>query len=121
MSAHRLLPLDPHPTAAGDSYEVAAEKRLSGQPTQTLWPHYENTTGQFATGIWAGEVGKWQIRYTEEEYCHILAGVSVVTDAAGHAVTVRAGDHFVIPAGFVGTWEVLEPTRKIYVIYEAGA
>jgi hypothetical protein len=25
----------------------------------------------------------------------------------------------VIPAGFSGTWEVLEPTRKRFVIYEA--
>ena len=23
-----------------------------------------------------------------------------------------------VPAGFEGEWEVLEPTRKIYVIYE---
>jgi uncharacterized protein len=26
----------------------------------------------------------------------------------------------VIPRGFRGTWEVLEPTRKTFVIYEAG-
>lgn len=28
----------------------------------------------------------------------------------------QAGDNFVIPAGFGGQWEVLETTRKIYVI-----
>jgi uncharacterized cupin superfamily protein len=27
----------------------------------------------------------------------------------------------VIPAGFTGTWEVLEPTAKLYVIYEPAA
>ena len=31
---------------------------------------------------------------------------------------LRAGDRFVIPAGFKGTWEVLEPCRKIYVMFE---
>jgi hypothetical protein len=51
----------------------------------------------------------------------LLAGVSIITDAAGNAVTVRQGDNFVIPRGFVGTWEVVESTRKIYVIYEADA
>jgi hypothetical protein len=54
------------------------------------------------------------------KYCHLLEGVSVITDAQDKAVTVSAGDRFVIPRGFVGTWEVVEPTRKIYVIYEAG-
>ncbi len=29
-----------------------------------------------------------------------------------------AGASFVIPAGFNGVWEVLEPTAKLYVIYE---
>ncbi|WP_414028394.1 cupin domain-containing protein, partial [Escherichia coli] len=30
-------------------------------------------------------------------------------------------DRFVIPAGFQGTWEVLEACRKVYVIFEAKA
>jgi uncharacterized cupin superfamily protein len=35
-------------------------------------------------------------------------------------MTLSAGDSVVIPRGFVGTWEVVEPTQKIYVIYESG-
>lgn len=54
-----------------------------------------------------------------EEYC--LASEKLIADAAGNAVTVSAGESFVIPRGFVGTWEVVEPTKKIYVVYEAGA
>jgi uncharacterized cupin superfamily protein len=34
-------------------------------------------------------------------------------------VTVNAGDSFVIPSGFTGTWEVLTPTRKEFVIFES--
>ena len=34
---------------------------------------------------------------------------------------LRAGDRFVIPAGFRGTWEVLETCRKIYVTFEQKA
>ena len=41
-----------------------------------------------------------------------------ITDAQGTALTVTRGDRFIIPRGFVGTWEVLETTRKIYVIHE---
>jgi uncharacterized cupin superfamily protein len=36
-------------------------------------------------------------------------------------VTVVAGDSFVIPRGFVGTWEVVDRTRKEFAIYEPGA
>jgi hypothetical protein len=34
---------------------------------------------------------------------------------------VGPGDEFVIPRGFVGTWQVVEKTRKTYVIYESGS
>ena len=33
-------------------------------------------------------------------------------------MTSRTGDRFVIPAGFSGTWEVIEPTRKVYAMFE---
>jgi uncharacterized cupin superfamily protein len=29
----------------------------------------------------------------------------------------KAGDSFVVPAGFEGTWEVLEATSKLYTIF----
>ena len=32
--------------------------------------------------------------------------------------TVKTGDNFVIPAGFEGTWETIEPASKYYVIFE---
>jgi len=48
----------------------------------------------------------------------MLSGVSVVTHMDGTAMTVRAGDSFVIPRGFVGTWEVLEETTKRFVMYD---
>lgn len=40
------------------------------------------------------------------------------TDAQGQASTVAAGESFVIPRGFTGTWEVVETTTKRFVIYE---
>jgi uncharacterized protein len=107
--------------ALRDEYHLPAEKLISGNPTQVAWNCYTDASGKFFTGIWQSEPGKWRIRYTEEEYCHLLQGVSVITSLDGRSLTVRAGDRFVIPRGFTGTWEVIEATRKIYVIYEAGA
>jgi uncharacterized cupin superfamily protein len=104
----------------GEEYSLPQEKLLQGNPRQTAWVHYTDPTGRFTAGIWHSECGRWKILYTEEEYCQVLEGVSVITDQAGTAVTVRAGEEFVIPAGFSGTWEVVEPTRKRFVIYEPG-
>jgi uncharacterized cupin superfamily protein len=102
----------------GEQYFLSPEKLLKGNPRQTAWLQYTDPSGRFFAGIWHSERGLWKIHYTEEEYCQMLEGVSVITDQAGTAVTVRAGEQFVIPAGFAGTWEVIEPTRKRFVIYE---
>jgi len=101
-----------------DRYRPAAEKILKGEPDQAVYNHYSSPCGQFAAGVWEGEVGQWTVNYTEHEYCEIVQGVSVLRDQDGEAKTLRAGDRFVIPAGFKGTWEVLEPCRKIYVMFE---
>jgi uncharacterized cupin superfamily protein len=114
----QLLAADAGP---GESYFVAADKLLSGNPKQTAWVHHASPDQRFSAGLWHSEVGKWSIRSTEHEYCRILEGLSVITSADGQAVTVRPGDEFVIPRGFAGTWEVLQPTLKRFVIHEPDA
>lgn len=108
-------------TSSPEHYRPAAEKILKGAPEQSVRNHYGSPCGQFNVGVWEGAVGQWTFKYTEHEYCEILQGVSVIRDAEGNAKTVRAGDRFVIPAGLTGTWEVLEPCRKVYVIFEQKA
>ena len=106
---------------AGEEYYLPPEKLLRGNPKQTAWIHYTDVSGKFSAGIWRSEPGKWNIAYSEEEYCHILEGLSIVTEAGGSAVTVSPGESFVIPRGFTGTWEVVETTTKRFVIYEPDA
>ena len=101
-----------------ERYRPAAEKIIKGEPDQAVYNHYSSPCEQFAAGVWEGEQGQWTVNYTEHEYCEIVQGVSVLRDEQGNAKTLRAGDRFVIPAGFKGTWEVLEPCRKIYVMFE---
>lgn len=96
----------------------AAERIHSGHPVQTLWPHYSDPSQQFHAGLWQGEPGSWEVRYTEHEYCHLMEGRIRLTDSEGNSLNFTAGEHFVIPAGFRGVWETLERCRKIYVIFE---
>ena len=105
--------------AEAEEYFLPADKLIAGHPKQTVWRHYTDPSMRFFVGLWHSEVGKWHIAYAEEEFCQMLEGTSVITDGEGRAVTVRAGESFVVPSGFVGTWEVVEPTTKRFVIYEA--
>lgn len=107
-----------HAGTLPEEYRPSPEKVLAGDPVQRVRNHYGSPCGQFNAGIWEGAVGHWTVNYSEHEYCEILQGVSVLRDAAGQIKTLRAGDRFVIPAGFSGTWEVLEPCRKVYVMFE---
>jgi uncharacterized cupin superfamily protein len=99
-------------------YLPAPEKILSGHPRQRVWSQYTDESQKFSVGIWECEPGAWRVRYTEEEYCRVVMGRSLLTSAEGVVREVVAGDEFVIPRGFEGVWEVIERTRKVYVIYE---
>jgi uncharacterized protein len=96
-----------------------AQRVLSGEPELTVWNHYADATGQFFAGVWAATRGRWVVRYTEHEFCHLLSGRVVLTSEAGERMEFGGGDSFVVPAGFVGTWEVLEDCRKLYAIFES--
>ena len=92
----------------------AAEKLISGDPVFTTW-NLEEKDGLYA-GIWQSTAGKWHVSYDEWEYFRLLEGVSVLTDAEGQETRLTAGESFIIRPGFSGTWEVVETTRKDYVI-----
>ena len=89
-------------------------KVLAGDPVHSTWSVEER--GSLYAGLWQSTPGKWAVDYAEWEYVHILEGWSVLTGEDGIAVTLQAGDSFVIRPGFRGTWEVLETTLKDYVI-----
>jgi len=93
----------------------APERLISGNPSFRSW-NVEEADGGLYAGIWEATPGKWRIEYDEWEFCHILSGVSVIEEEGGEARTVRAGDSFIIRPGFRGSWEVVETTRKEYVI-----
>jgi len=98
-----------------------SDRLLSGTPQQTARNYFSDSTGQFFAGIWESTPGKWRVRYTENEFCHITRGSVRIEDSSGHGRTFKTGESFVVPAGFSGVWHVLEPTSKLYVIFEAAS
>lgn len=93
----------------------AADRLLSGDPRFITW-NIEEASGGIYAGIWQSTPGKWRISYDEWEYFHMLEGYSVLTEDGGEPMHLRAGDRMILRPGFKGTWEVVETTRKDYVI-----
>lgn len=104
------LELDPSRLAPG-----------SPMPEQFVRNAYTDSTGRFFAGTWRSTVGAWRVTYSENELCVLTAGRIRITDAQGRQTTYVPGDSFVMPAGFAGLWEVLEPSQKVYAIFEPPA
>lgn len=96
----------------------APDQLLAGTPKNTAHNFFSDPTGQLFAGIWESTSGKWRVRYKEHEFCHITVGRVRIESVSGESWLFKAGDAFVIPSGFEGTWEVLESVRKLYVIFE---
>src|SRR5256885_2682869 len=50
-------------------------------------------------------LGKWRVRYTENELCVMTAGRVTIESATGERSSFGPGDAFVVPAGFVRSEE----------------
>lgn len=106
------------PDAPPEHSAPAPERVVRGDPKFTAWDI--ETHGNTYAGIWESTPGAWRVVYDEWEYCRILTGHSVLTGEDGSVAELRAGDSFVIRPGFRGVWDVIETTRKDYVIVLPG-
>lgn len=106
------------PLADEDSTPTA-DRLLAGNPRMTVANYFTDTTQQFYSGRWSSSPGKWRIRYTESEFCCLTRGRVVLENGQGDRWEFGPGAGFVVPAGFEGTWEVLEECTKFYAIFEA--
>lgn len=104
-------------SAKVERYPTDPDRIVKGAPEQNNCLHF-SVDEKFFVGEWGAEVGCWKVSYKENEYFHILSGKSILRDTDGNELILTAGDKICIPAGFEGEWEVVEPTQKIYAIYE---
>lgn len=101
-----------------ETSQPSTERLIDGDPVQKIANHYSDASGQFFAGRWSSTVGKWRVRYTEHELCIVTRGRIVLQSASGVRSEFGPGSAFVVPAGFEGVWQVVEPCTKIYAIFE---
>lgn len=109
---------DPAPAAVED--RPAAERAIGPAPLRLTAERYAADAGALSIGDWVCEPGAWRIRFHDgrHEFFQVLEGRIRITDEGGLAREFGPGDACVIPAGFVGVFEVLEAVRKRYVMID---
>ncbi|WP_371835522.1 cupin domain-containing protein [Ochrobactrum sp. C6C9] len=112
----RLVTLNTKELPEGIAGTVALEKLLEGNPRTMSWEQ-DRIDGKVRSGVWEMTPGmNRSIKGHVYEYCHILEGEVEITPDGGEAQRYRAGDHFIMKPGFVGTWRTIKTVRKVYVI-----
>ncbi|MEJ0087297.1 MAG: cupin domain-containing protein [Pseudomonadota bacterium] len=103
----------------GETSTPAADRLLAGNPQQSVSNYFSDATQQFHSGTWSSTVGTWRIRYSESEFCCLTRGRVALENLTGQRWEFGVGEGFVVPAGFEGTWQVIEDCTKFYAIFEA--
>ena len=95
------------------------ERLLRGNPRRETWNVVDEAVGgRVYAGVWRCEPGHWRIEMgaDERELFTVLAGRCRVHGDDGSVQEVGPGEALWIPAGFCGSFEVLEPLTKTYAI-----
>lgn len=110
---------DPLPAPNHD--RPPAARAIGSPPLRSTCEVYTSADESLSVGEWSCTPGAWTIAFHEHrhEFFHVLEGRLRIVDEAGNAREFGAGDACVIPAGFRGTFQVIEPVRKRYVMIDA--
>jgi len=101
-------------TGAPEISRPDAARVIAGDPVHSTWLT-EERDGLWA-GVWQSTPGTWRVLYEEWEYFRLTSGVSILTPDGGAPIRLSTGDAWIIRPGFSGTWDVVETTRKDFVI-----
>lgn len=96
------------------------DKATAFEPGQqeALRSIWQSPDGTLDIGLWECMPGRFSAdRSQSTEFCYFLAGRIVMTEQDGTRHELGAGDTILLPQGWKGVWEIVEHTRKLYVIH----
>jgi uncharacterized cupin superfamily protein len=118
-----LLKLHASMPGTPDSDHPAAERLIAGNPRRDTWNALDIAVGgsRLCCGVWRSEPGHWRIQMAadEHELFTVLQGRCRVHQEDGTFQEAGPGEAIIIPAGFRGSFEVLEAVTKTYAIVAA--
>ena len=94
------------------------QKSFDGEYKQ--FKGYESKDKKFLVALWESGPGVLQTdSYPNDEYVLVLEGQLAITNKSGTKDEFKAGDSFVIPKGWAGTWDMKTKFKKQFVaVYE---
>ena len=99
---------------------AAEEAAKLGIPVIALFPYTDpslkTADGKVLSGTWQATPGTYHATYSDYEFVHMIAGRIIITPDGGQPVEVGPGDAFVVEADFRGTWKIVEPVTKHFVV-----
>ncbi len=111
-----FVQFDPQNLPEPEHSAPAPDRIIEGDPRFTVWTVEEHSDGKTFAGYWKSTQGSWRVSYDEWEYCALLEGYAVVSEDGGETRDLTPGAHFVFRPGFTGTWRVVEPVLKTFVV-----
>ena len=115
-AATRALVTPPSSFIASEMQSQGVRKDAShGTPTSATRKAYG--VGTTAVGCWSCTAGSFPVvdRPTTEVF-HVISGVFFLTNDDGSARRCVAGDTVVLPKGWSGHWDIIEPIKKVWVV-----
>lgn len=106
----------PAPGAAPLLTDLDGWTKIEGTPTMKTWVQHTSLDGSVISGTWEATLGTWHAAYKFYEFVHLIEGQITITPDGSPAVTLRAGDAFVVEPGFNGTWKIEAPVKKHFCI-----
>lgn len=104
-----LGPFSPKPTRITEN-QVEASRQL-----------WQSEDGLVQVGIWECTPGRFTAdRRSNSEICHIISGRVEMHHTDGTVRHLGAGDCLILPQGWTGEWNILEQTRKLYIVHRSG-
>lgn len=114
MSIDKIIDLNPG-ALKGSQPDPASYGQASADWCETEYRvnfHNQSVEG----GYWTGSAGNISFEsWPYRELCVILRGRVAIEDSTGQIREFGAGESFVIPQGFRGTWHTLEDTEKVFM------
>ncbi|MES0199096.1 cupin domain-containing protein [Mesorhizobium sp. M7A.F.Ca.US.008.03.1.1] len=99
-----------------DAGDLAGWIVVEGKPTMQTAVQHTTEDGKVLSGTWRATPGTYHATYTDYEFVHMIAGRIIITPDGGTPVEVGPGDAFVVEADFKGTWKIIEPVTKHFVV-----
>ena len=117
QAAPELIPLYPEAVKKESLAEIPPFPEDERAGPQSNWMTVLHS-GEVTVAVYESTPVLIEIKepFPYDEYVHVLEGEVTLTDLDGNENTFKAGENFLVPKGFLGTWNMPTHYREMVVV-----